>query len=85
MRNLNIFSIYCFKTYGINDILCISLKLLCIFPFLIAVYIADGNSIHIDCTRRMNDEMFKLLKKKQGNYDNLIPLSDAGHAEVSTV
>lgn len=48
-----------------------------------SVYIADANSIHIDCTRRMNDEMFKLLKKKQGNYDNLIPLSDAGHAEVS--
>lgn len=63
---------------GINEFLKISLK-----SYFFSVYIADANSIHIDCTRRMNDEMFKLLKKKQGNYDNLIPLSDAGHAEVS--
>ncbi|XP_054713696.1 nephrin-like [Uloborus diversus] len=47
------------------------------------VYIADANSIHLECTRRMNDEMYKMLKKKQGQYDNLIPLSDTGHTEIT--
>ncbi|KFM59602.1 hypothetical protein X975_24178, partial [Stegodyphus mimosarum] len=31
----------------------------------------------------MNDEMFKILKTKQGNYDTLIPLTDSTHSEIT--
>ncbi|XP_071041033.1 cell surface glycoprotein MUC18 isoform X6 [Parasteatoda tepidariorum] len=46
------------------------------------VYTPDAKSIHLECTRRMNEEMYKLLKQKQDNYDSLIPMNDQSRSEV---
>ncbi|XP_054717865.1 nephrin-like [Uloborus diversus] len=46
------------------------------------MYAADTKSIHLECTRRMNEEMYKILKQKQDNYDPLIPIAEQTHSEI---
>ncbi|GBM91968.1 hypothetical protein AVEN_141707-1 [Araneus ventricosus] len=45
------------------------------------VYAPDTKSIHLECTRRMNEEMYKILKQKQDNYDPLLSANDPSRSE----
>ncbi|XP_055943583.1 nephrin-like isoform X3 [Argiope bruennichi] len=46
------------------------------------VYTPDSKSIHLECTRRMNEEMYKILKQKQDNYDPLLSANDPSRSEI---
>ncbi|CAL1291261.1 unnamed protein product [Larinioides sclopetarius] len=46
------------------------------------VYAPDTKSIHLECTRRMNEEMYKILKQKQDNYDPLLSGNDPSRSEI---
>ncbi|XP_035226693.1 uncharacterized protein LOC118199021, partial [Stegodyphus dumicola] len=46
------------------------------------VYTPDAKSIHLERTRRMNEEMYKIFKQKQDNYESLLPLTDQSHSEI---
>ncbi|KAG8194330.1 hypothetical protein JTE90_029206 [Oedothorax gibbosus] len=46
------------------------------------VYAPDAKSLHLECTRRMNEEMYKILKQKQDAYEALIPMGDTSRQEV---
>ncbi|GFT47587.1 uncharacterized protein NPIL_700571 [Nephila pilipes] len=46
------------------------------------VYAPDTKSIHLECTRRMNEEMYKILKQKQDNYDSLLSTNDPSRSEI---
>ena len=47
-----------------------------------SVYAPDEKRHHLECTRLMNEEMYKLLKQKQDNYEALVPITEQSHAEV---
>ncbi|GIY95774.1 hypothetical protein CEXT_278611 [Caerostris extrusa] len=49
------------------------------------VYTPDAKSIHLECTRRMNEEMYKILKQKQDNYDSLLSTNDPSRSGVELV